>query len=356
MSSKTFLEQAGIQHPVIQAPMAGVSTPQLAAAVTNAGGLGSLGIGASTTAQAREMIQQTQALTTGPFNVNVFCHKPARRDAGAEADWVQYLAPLFAEAGEEPPSSLSEIYTSFIDDNETLEMLLELRPAVVSFHFGVPSAECIGALKGAGIYTMATATRPAEAAEIEAAGIDAIVAQGIEAGGHRGMFNPDAPDECLNTTALVQLLARQTVLPIIAAGGIMDGYAMKAALESGAAAVQFGTAFVLCPESAANEAYREALKSERAAETRLTKVLSGRPARGIVNRLISFGEAKNSPPPASYPVAYDVAKRLNAAASKLGNHEFAAQWAGQGAPLARELPAADLVALIVKESGGPDLG
>jgi nitronate monooxygenase len=355
-SSKTFIEQTGIQHPVIQAPMAGVATPELAAAVTNAGGLGSLGIGASTTAQARETIEKTQALTVGPFNVNVFCHQPARRDAGAEAAWVQYLAPLFAEARIEPPSSLSEIYTSFIEDDETLEMLLELKPAVVSFHFGMPSAERIAALKKAGIYTMATATCPAEAAEIEAAGIDAIVAQGIEAGGHRGMFNPDATDERLSTMVLVRLLARQTALPIIAAGGIMDGHAMKAALDAGAAAVQLGTAFILCPESAANEAYRETLKSERAAETRLTKVLSGRPARGMVNRLISFGEAKGSPPPADYPVAYDAVKRLNAAASKLGNHGFAAQWAGQGAPLARELPAADLVALILAESRGQDLG
>lgn len=349
-SQQKLLEQLGVRYPIIQAPMAGVATPELAAAVTNAGGLGSLGIGASTTAQARDMIEQTQALTTGPFNVNVFCHRPARRDAKAEAAWVQYLEPLFEEAGTEPPSSLNEIYTSFIEDENTLEMLLELKPAVVSFHFGIPSAQGIAALQDAGIYTMATATCPAEAAAIETAGIDAIVAQGIEAGGHRGMFNPNETDERLSTMVLVRLLASQTALPIIAAGGIMDGYGMKAALESGATAVQMGTAFVLCPESSANSAYRETLKSERASETRLTKVLSGRPARGIVNRLISFGEGKGSVPPADYPVTYDAAKHLNTAASKLGNHEFAAHWAGQGAPMARELPAADLVALMVEES------
>ncbi|WP_417545624.1 NAD(P)H-dependent flavin oxidoreductase [Marinobacter sp.] len=349
-SREKLLEQLGIAHPIVQAPMAGVSTPQLAAAVTNSGALGSLGIGASTAAQAREMIKQTQALTPGPFNVNVFCHQPARRDAEMEADWVKHLAPLFAEAGIEPPDSLSEIYTSFVEDDETLRVLLELKPAVVSFHFGIPTADRIAALKGVGVYTMTTATSPREAKEIEAAGIDAIVAQGIEAGGHRGIFDPEAADEGLSTLTLVRLLARQTTLPIIAAGGIMDGFGMKAALASGAAAVQLGTAFVLCPESAANEAYRAALKSERASETRLTKVLSGRPARGIVNRLISFGETKQSPPPADYPIAYDATKRLNAAASKHGNHEFAAQWAGQGAPLARELPAADLIAVILEES------
>lgn len=349
-SREKLLKQLGIAHPIVQAPMAGVSTPQLAAAVTNSGALGSLGIGASTAAQAREMIEQTQALTSGPFNVNVFCHQPARRDAEMEAGWVKHLAPLFAEAGIEPPDSLSEIYTSFVEDDETLQVLLELKPAVVSFHFGIPSADRIAALKGAGVYIMATATSPREAKEIEAAGIDAIVAQGIEAGGHRGIFDPEAIDEGLSTLTLVRLLARQTTLPIIAAGGIMDGFAMKAALASGAAAVQIGTAFVLCPESAANEAYRAALKSERASETRLTKVLSGRPARGIVNRLISLGETNQSPPPADYPIAYDATKRLNAAASKHGNHEFAAQWAGQGAPLARELPAADMIAVILEES------
>ncbi|MDO6824958.1 nitronate monooxygenase family protein [Marinobacter sp. 1_MG-2023] len=348
-SHNSFLKRSGIRYPIVQAPMAGVSTPQLAASVTNAGGLGSLGIGASSPAQAREMIKQTQALTTGPFNVNVFCHQPARRDPAREANWLKYLAPLFAEAGVEPPDSLSEIYTSFVEDAETLEMLLELKPAVVSFHFGIPSPEYISALQGAGVYTMATATSPGEAAQIEAAGIDAIVAQGIEAGGHRGTFNTKATDEGLSTLALVRLLSHQTTLPIVAAGAIMDGFAMKAAMASGAAAVQLGTAFVLCPESAANDAYRAALKSERVKQTRLTKVLSGRPARGMVNRLISFGEAKDSPPPADYPVAYDAAKYLNGAASRLGNHEFAAQWAGQGAPLARELPAADLVALILEE-------
>ncbi len=348
---RKLVEQLGIRYPIIQAPMAGVSTPQLAAAVTNSGGLGSLGIGASTESQAREMIEQTKALTSGPFNVNVFCHQPARRDTTAEHAWVQHLAPLFEEAGAEPPDSLGEIYASFIGNREMLDMLLELKPAVVSFHFGIPSAPCIAALKQAGIFTMATATCLTEAAAIEAAGIEAIVAQGIEAGGHRGVFNPDLPDERLSTLVLVRLLACQTALPIIGAGGIMDGYSMKSVLDAGATAVQLGTAFVLCPESAANSAYREALRSERTTTTRLTKVLSGRPARGMVNQLILHGEKKDSPPPADYPVAYDAAKRLNAAAAKTGNHEFAAHWAGQGAPLARELPAKDLVTLILEEGG-----
>ncbi|MGC3871700.1 NAD(P)H-dependent flavin oxidoreductase [Halomonas sp. GXIMD04776] len=348
--TRKFLERLGIRHPIIQAPMAGVATPALAAAVSNAGGLGSLGIATSTTAKARQMIEQTRALTERPFNVNLFCHAPAKRDAERETAWLEHLAPLFAEAGLELPSALDEIYTSFIDNTETFEMLLELKPAVVSFHFGLPSADRIASLRNAGIYTMATATCPREARLVEQAGIDAIVAQGIEAGGHRGIFDPSATDECLSTMVLVRLLSRQTALPIIAAGGIMDGYAIKSVLDLGATAVQLGTAFIRCPESSANDAYRESLKSERATQTRLTKVLSGRPARGMVNRLIAFGESEGSPPPADYPLAYDATKRLNAAASQLGNHEFAAQWAGQGAPLARELSAAELVALLLEES------
>ncbi|RKF48348.1 nitronate monooxygenase family protein [Paraburkholderia fungorum] len=351
-SLNPFIARLGIEFPIIQAPMAGVSTPQLAAAVSNAGGLGSLGIGASTADQARKMIEETRSLTREPFNVNVFCHVPAERDAARETAWLHYLAPLFAEAGIEPPAVLNEIYTTFLRDDAVFDLLIEQRPAVVSFHFGLPSADRIKALRDAGITTLASATSLREAALIEQAGVDAIVAQGIEAGGHRGMFDPDAIDERLSTAVLVRLLVQRTKLPVIAAGGIMDGEGIRAALDLGAAAAQLGTAFILCPESAANAGYRANLKSARAAATRLTSVLSGRPARGMTNRLISFGESLGSPVPAAYPVAYDAAKQLNAAAAKLGNHEFAAQWAGQGAPLARELPAAQLVQTLVQEWQG----
>jgi len=349
ISSQQFIEQLAIQYPIIQAPMASVATPELAAAVSNAGALGSLGLGASTVVQSRQMIEQTRALTREPFNVNVFCHLPAKRDAANEAAWLAHLSPLFAEAGATAPASLNEIYKTFNDDEEAFRMLLELRPAVVSFHFGLPSSERIAAFRQAGIYTVATATNLQEARLIENAGIDAIVAQGIEAGGHRGMFDPAATDERLSTSVLVRLLVKRTQLPIIAAGGIMDGHGIKAALDLGAVAAQLGTAFILCPESSANTAYRENLKSERAASTRLTAALSGRPARGIVNRLIAHGEAEGSPFPAAYPVAYDAAKQLHAAAAKLGNHEFAAHWAGQGAALAREMSAAELIRTLVEE-------
>ena len=348
-SSRRFLDRLGMQHPIIQAPMAGVSTPRMAAAVSNAGGLGSLAIGAGTVAQARQMIADTRALTDRPFNVNVFCHAPAARDARREAAWLAHLAPLFAELGAPVPVALAEIYHTFLGNEAAFALLLEQRPAVVSFHFGLPARQQIAALRQAGVCTMATATSVREAMLIEQAGVDVIVAQGVEAGGHRGVFDPQAPDERHSTSVLLRLLAGRTTLPLIAAGGIMDGQGIRAALDLGAVAAQLGTAFVLCPESSANAGYRANLQSARAASTRLTSVLSGRLARGMVNRLIEHGEAPGSPPPADYPVAYDAAKQLNALASRHGDSEFAAQWAGQGAPLAREMGVAQLVAALLRE-------
>jgi len=350
-ASEQFLARLAVRYPIIQAPMAGVSTPRLAAAVSEAGALGSLGLGSSNAAQARQMLEEMRALTGRPYNANVFCHVPAQRDAAREAAWLGHLAPLFAEANIPVPGSLDEIYKSFNEDEAMFRMLLELRPAVVSFHFGLPSSERLAAFHQAGVFTMATATNLREALAIERAGVNAIVAQGIEAGGHRGMFDPDESDERLSTSVLVRLLVRKTGLPIVAAGGIMDGAGIRAALDLGAAAAQLGTAFILCPESSASSAYRDNMKSERAETTRLTAALSGRPARGLVNRLISHGEAAGAPRPAPYPVAYDAAKQLHAAAAKAGNHEFAAHWAGQGAPLAREMPAAEMVRTLVDEMG-----
>lgn len=347
--SDSFVDRLGI-HPIIQAPMAGVSTPRLAAAVSNAGALGSLGLGASTVDQARQMIRGTRALTDRPFNVNVFCHARAVRDAQREAAWLNYLEPLFHELEVEVPSGLKEIYPSFLDGSDVFHLLLEEKPAVVSFHFGVPPREQLQALHAAGIHTLATATSLREAELIEEAGVDAIIAQGVEAGGHRGVFDPEAADQRLSTAVLTRLLAGRVKRPVIATGGIMDGQGIRAMLDLGACAAQLGTAFILCPESNADAGYRAALKSDRAGITRLTSVFSGRPARGILNRFVSFGEA-GCVQPAAYPLAYDAAKRLMGAAVKQGNSDFSAHWAGQGAPLARELPAGQLVAALIEELG-----
>lgn len=347
--SADLLSRLGIALPIIQAPMAGVATPELAAAVTNAGGLGSLGVGPSNLEQARSMIEQTRTLTSGPFNVNLFCHAPAQPDDGLARAWLNHLQPLFDELGAIPPAALKVGYPSFVEDPALLQMLLQQRPTVVSFHFGLPPADWITSLRQAGICLLATATNPQEAQQIEQAGLDGVIAQGIEAGGHRGMFDPAAADEQWSTAVLVRQLASSGGLPVIATGGIMDGQGIRAMLDLGAAAAQLGTAFILCPESSANQGYRQMLRSERAWHTRLTAGISGRPARGILNRLIAHVNAAGSLPHAGYPMTYDAAKQLNAAASKQGSQEFAAHWAGMGAPLARELPAARLVEELARE-------
>ncbi len=331
--------------------MAGVSTPEMAAAVSNAGGLGSFGVGATDAAGARRMIEATRALTDRAFNVNLFVHAPAQPDPEREAAWLEALRPLFGEFGAAPPTRLETIYQSFAGNDAMLEMLVECAPAVVSFHFGLPGADQIRALKDAGCVLLATATSPREAQDIQRAGLDAVVAQGFEAGGHRGMFDPDAPDDRLGTMALVRLLVAQGDLPVIAAGGIMDGAGIRAALDLGAIAAQLGTAFIACPESSADGAYRAALSGPGAGHTVMTPAISGRPARCLANRFTEWGAGVERAPPA-YPRAYDAGKALNAAAKAAGQTGFGAQWAGQGAPLHRAMPAADLVALLAREAAG----
>nr|D0V3Y4.1 RecName: Full=Nitronate monooxygenase; Short=NMO; AltName: Full=Propionate 3-nitronate monooxygenase; Short=P3N monooxygenase [Pseudomonas sp.]ACX83564.1 propionate 3-nitronate oxidase [Pseudomonas sp. JS189] len=345
--SNSLLSLLNIELPIIQSPMVGVSTPRLAAAVSNAGGLGSIGIGASNVEQARAMLRETAALTDRPFNVNLFCHVPARADAAREAQWLAFLAPLFAEFESPAPAALREIYTSFVEDFAMLEMLLEEKPAVVSFHFGLPPQSSIDALKDAGIVLLACVTNLAEAQQAEHAGVHALVAQGYEAGGHRGVFDPQQDSE-MGTFALVRVLTDACQLPVIAAGGIMDGAGIKAVMQLGASAAQLGTAFILCPESSANPAYRDALQGPRAHQTRVTSAISGRPARGMVNRNYIDLET-NAPALPDYPIAYDANKALNAAAANKANTDFAVQWAGQGAPLARSMPAAALVNLLAAE-------
>ncbi|OZI34894.1 nitronate monooxygenase [Bordetella genomosp. 10] len=339
----------GLAAPIVQAPMAGTSTPALAAAVSNAGGLGFLGLGAMNAEAARTAIAQTRALTTRPFGVNVFCHAPAQADADAEAAWLHYLAPEFERHGAKPPAALKEIYTSYLVDEDMQALLLREKPAVVSFHFGLPAAGHIEALRAAGIFLMATATSLDEARRIEAAGIDAIVAQGIEAGGHRGFFDPRAHDDKLGTLALVRLLVARTRLPVVAAGGIMDGAGITAVMALGAQLAQLGTVFVTCPESAADAAYRQNLLGHEQVSTAHTRAISGRQARGVRNRLVALGEAAGAPPAPDYPIAYDAGKALHAAAKAQGDNAYAAHWAGQAASLARALPAAELVAALEAE-------
>ena len=337
------LDQLGLSVPVVQAPMAGVSTPALAAAVSNNGGLGSIGVGATDAVGARAMIAALRERTDRAFNVNLFVHGPASADPVREAEWLDWLRPLFAEFGAEPPEALRAIYRSFAEDADMLAMLVETAPPVVSFHFGLPPADALSALRERGILLLATATSLREARAIEAAGIDVVVAQGIEAGGHRGVFDPAIPDDALGTMALTRLLVRGTGLPVIAAGGIMDGAGIAAVLDLGAVAAQLGTAFVACPESAADDAYRAALTGPGADHTAMTPLISGRPARALANRFTALAHEVGDRRPPDYPIAYDAGKALHAAARARGEHGFGAHWAGQGAPLARAMPAGILV-------------
>lgn len=325
--------------------MAGTSTPALAAAVSNAGGLGSLGLGSVDAPKALATIEAIDRLTNRAFNVNLFCHQPPRSDPARDRRWIETLRPEFEKFGVEPPAALREIYQSFVNDRAMLEMLLRTRPKVVSFHFGLPTPAAIKALKDAGIILFASATNLEEGMLIQDAGIDAVVAQGYEAGGHRGTFNPDGPDDQLSMLALTGLLVDRLSLPVIAAGGIMNGAGIAAALKLGAIAAQLGTAFVGCPETDADQGYRAALKSEAANHTVMTRAISGRPARALANRFTRL-DARAS---AAYPMAYDAGKALNAAAKAKGESGYGAQWAGQGAPLARFMPAAELMAALVQE-------
>ena len=345
----TPLERLRVTIPIVQAPMAGVSTPTMAAAVSNAGGLGSISVGATGAAGARSMIAQTRARTDRTFNVNLFVHTTPQPDKAREQAWLDALRPLFQTYGAEPPLALRSIYKSFADDDEMLAMLIEVAPPVVSFHFGIPSPDRVAALRRAGCLLLASATTLAESRLIEQAGIEIIVAQGWEAGGHRGVFDPGAPDDRLGTMALTRVLVKRSALPVIAAGGIMDGAGIRAVLGIGAIAAQLGTAFIACPESSADDAYRAALDSSLAEHTIMTEVISGRPARCLPN-LFTAWEARRRPRVPGYPIAYDAGKAMHAVAKAAGESGFGAHWAGQGAPLSRKLRAAELVALLWQEA------
>ena len=329
--------------------MAGVSTPAMAAAVSSAGGLGSIAVGAVDAEGAWTMIAETRARTDRPFNVNLCAHGEPQLDKVREQHWLNALQPLFQTYGAEPPSTLRKIYKSFAVDDEMLSMLVEARPTVVSFHFGLPGTERIAALREAGCVLMASATSLAEAQAISNAGIDMVIAQGWEAGGHRGMFDPFASDEQLGTVALTHLLVKQSQLPVIAAGGIMDGAGINAVLAEGAVAAQLGTAFVTSTESNADEAYRAALLGVGAIETVMTSAISGRPARCLTNAFTNWGASAPAAVP-DYPLAYDVGKALNVAARAAGESGYGAQWAGQGARLCRAMGAAALAERLWQEA------
>ncbi len=333
--------------------MAGVATPAMAAAVSEEGALGGLGLGASSPENAAKAIADTQRLTDRPFQANFFCHSSPRADNAVEREWLARAAPLFRDFRLPAPTKLEPAYTSFRQDDAMLQVLLEMRPAVASFHFGLPREDQLEAMRESGLWLMTSATCLEEAKAIERAGLHAIIAQGWEAGGHRGIFDPDGPDEQLGTEALTRLLARECRLPVIAAGGLSTGRDVLRALEWGAIAAQIGTAFIACPESAADADYRRRL--EQGPPTVMTRAISGRPARCLANSFTQWAEDVPASAIPDYPIAYTMGKAIAAAARTAGETGFGAQWAGMSAGSVKPASAAERIRTIASEMQRSDL-
>jgi nitronate monooxygenase len=339
----------GIEHPIVQAPMAGSDSPELAAAVSNAGGLGSMGLGPRSPEQIREKVAALKALTNRAFNLNFFVHDTPRPDPDLAARTVERLRPIYAAYGAEPPPpELEPPYPPF--DAARLETVLELRPAVVSFHFGLPPAAALARLKDAGCRLIASATTVAEGRAVEAAGLDAVIAQGWEAGGHRGSFAIEDEEQGVGTMALVPQIVDAVSIPVIAAGGIGDARGIAAAFALGAAGVQMGTAFLHCPESAVADAHRDALRTATDTDTRHSRGYSGRAARGRSNAYVEALAAQRERLP-DYPLMYEFSGPLIAAAKDKGEN-LAFMLYGQAAALGRPLPAGELLRQLAKDALG----
>ena len=346
MAGETDLvRRIGIAHPIIQAPMVGPKAP-LAAAVSAAGGLGSLGCAALTPDQIRAEVAAIRAVTDGPFNLNFFCHALPALDPAREAAWRSALAPYYAEFGLDPAAPVAMANRAPFDA-AMAEVVEELRPAVVSFHFGLPAEPL---LRRAGCLILSSATTVREARWLAERGVDAVIAQGAEAGGHRGMFLTDAAASQVGTIALVPQIADAVNVPVIAAGGISDPRGVAAAFALGASAVQVGTAYLRCPEAGLSAPYRAALSTARDEDTALTNVFTGRPARGLLTRAVRELGPISAVAPA-FPGAAVALQPLRPAAEAQGSGDFSPLWSGQAVGLSRERPAADLTRLLA--SGVP---
>ncbi|MFF1542841.1 nitronate monooxygenase [Streptomyces sp. NPDC058291] len=348
-------------HPIVQAPMAGgVSLPRLAAAVAEAGGLGFLAAGYKTADGLYQEIKQLRSLTTRPFGVNLFLPQPDHSGAGAGIAGAAGATPPAAGAVEVYAHQLAgeaAWYGTELGDPESgrddgydakLAVLLDNPVAVVSFHFGVPGPDVLESLRRAGTFTLVTATTVEEALAVERAGAGAVIVQGVEAGGHQGSHrdNPENDGCGIGLLSLVAQVRESVRLPIVAAGGLMRGSQIAAALAAGASAAQLGTAFLATPESGAPAVHKQALTNPLFVRTELTRAFSGRPARGLVNRFLR----EHGPyAPAAYPEVHHLTAPLRKAAAKAGDAQGMALWAGQGHRMARELPAGQLVEVLMSE-------
>ncbi|HEY0799392.1 MAG TPA: nitronate monooxygenase [Steroidobacteraceae bacterium] len=330
----------GIELPIIQAPMAGSQGSELAIAVCNAGGLGSLPCAMLSPDAMRAELNAIRAKTDKPFNVNFFCHVDPQADDRREAKWQARLAPYFKEFGVVLGDATSAPLR-FPFSAAAADALEPFKPAVVSFHFGLPPAQLLKRVKGWGSKVLSSATTVEEALWLEKRGVDAIIAQGLEAGGHRGIFLSEDLSTQVGTFALLPQIVRAVSAPVIAAGGIADAKGVAAAMSLGAAGVQLGTAYLLCPEATTSAVHRAALKSKAASHTALTNLFTGRPARGIMNRLmLELGPLHAETP--AFPLATAALAALRKKAESLGIGDFSPLWSGQNASGCREIPAAEL--------------
>ena len=340
-----FLELLGLTHPIVQAPMSGFTPPMLAAAVCNAGALGSIGCAGLPPAVVREQVAALRQTTNHPFNLNFFVHARPQASPETTARARARLASYFAEFGLGPVPEPKEPLPTF--DDERLDLVLELRPRVVSFHFGLPASSAVQRIKAAGCIILSSATTVAEARSLEANGTDAIIAQGFEAGGHRGSFSGSPGAGMVGAMALVPQIVDAVRVPVIAAGGIADGRGIVAAFALGASGVQIGTAFLGCPEATVSPLHRARLRTASDDATELTRAFTGRAARAIRNRFVA--EMADSEP-LDFPLQISLAGPLWQLPDEEARADFMPFWAGQAAPLVRELSAIQLIESLVAEA------
>jgi nitronate monooxygenase len=345
---RRVLDLFGLEHPILQAPMAGSTFAEMAIAVSAAGGLGAHPCALLTGAQVREQMELIRSKTDRPYNVNFFCHRPPAADPAREERWRQRLAGYYAELGLDPAMPLASSARAAFD-GAACELVEELRPAVVSFHFGLPDDRLLARVHATGAKVVSSATTVDEARWLADRGCDAIIAQGYEAGGHRGVFLEEDVATQVGTMALVPQVVDAVRVPVIAAGGIGDARGIVAAFALGASAVQLGTAYLFCPEARLSAPYRSALRGARDHHTALTNVFTGRPARGIVNRLVrEVGPMSEAAP--AFPLAGGAIAPLRAASEARGIGDFSPLWAGQAAAFGRELPAGELTRALAEEA------
>jgi nitronate monooxygenase len=347
MSGNGLLKLPGIEYPIIQGPMGGgPSTPELVAAVSNAGGLGSLGAAYLTPEQITDAIRRIRTLSSRPFNVNLFAGGwSTRQDFDAEP-MLTLLSEVHEKLGLPKPAAPTPAPDPF---PAQFEAVLDARPPIFSFTFGIPDRDAMSRLKARGIIILGTATTVEEARRLEHAGVDAIVAQGAEAGAHRGTFVDSFESSMSPTLDLVRATASAVSLPVIATGGLMDGRDIVAALNAGAAAAQLGTAFLACPESGASEVYKQAILTAKEDTTVMTRAFSGRPARGLRNAFMASVDGRE--PILPYPLQNALTRPMRTAAAQQGLPDYLSLWAGQGVARARAMPAGELVACLVREMG-----